>query len=287
VLPGANRPTIALGDENTPEQFVLGDLYRVALTDQGFSVSISQNIGTSPIAQQAMAQGTLDLYPAYLNQWDTEVAKQDGVFSSRQAALDAGESYADAHGMQLLNPSPGSDTYGLAVTSQYARANRLHSLADLALLPTPFVLGAPLEFSVSGGGLAAVETAYAFKPGSVQSINVGSQYGDLAAGTIQVGFVQTTDWELARPELATRQFTLLADPKHILGFGNVVPVTTKAVLAAEGLDFAATIDHVTALLSTKMLRELNAAVELDGENPQDVATTFLALNGIIPPGDGS
>jgi osmoprotectant transport system substrate-binding protein len=276
-LPGAGKPTIELGDENTSEQFVLGELYKIALADQGFSVALTENIGTSAIWQQDMASGTLDLFPVYLNQWDTEVAGDTETFTARGAALAAGQSYAAAHGMELLDPTPFSDTYGLAVSTAFAEANGLRSLADLSRLPPPLVLGAPPQFSATGGGLSAIEQAYAFVPSSVTRIEIGSQYSQLAAGTLQAAWVYTTDWELGG-----RGFKLLSDPKHVLGFGNVVPVTTNAVVAAEGPDFVATIDRVSALLTTRRIRWLNYLVADLGQNPEDVASSFLVNHGIVP-----
>lgn len=278
VLPGSGKPTIALGDQNTPEQFVLGQLYRVALSDEGYTVTITQNIGTSATSEEAMTEGTLDLYPAYLNQWDAQVAGDTKTFRSREDALLAGQTYAAKQGMELLDPTPFGDSDGIAVTNQFAGENHLRTLAGLARLSGEFTLGAPLEFSATGGGLSEIEQAYRFVPSSTQPVVLGLQYQELAAGTIQAAFVQTTDWQLALGE-----FTLLADPRRALGFGNVVPVTTAAVVSAEGPAYVATIDRVSALLSTKVMRELNVEIALEGEDPEDVATAFLAQNGIGPP----
>jgi osmoprotectant transport system substrate-binding protein len=278
ALPGTGRPAIALGDQNTPEQFILGELYRIALSDQGYTVTTTQNIGTSQTSEQALTGGTLDLYPAYLNQWDSQVAGDNATFPTLADALLAGESYAAEHGLELLAPTPFSDTDGLAVTNTFAGANDLRTLAGLSHVAGPLTLGAPLEFSATGGGLSSIEQAYNFLPTSTQPVDIGLQYQELAAGTIQVAFVQTTDWQLA-----LGQFTLLADPRHVLGFGNVVPVTTAAVAAAEGSAFVDTIDQVSALLTTTVIRELNEDVELLGESPNDVATAFLESNGIDPP----
>jgi osmoprotectant transport system substrate-binding protein len=280
ALPGTGRPTIAVGDENTPEQFVLGELYRIALSDQGYTVTITQNIGTPTTSEQALTQGTLDLYPAYLNQWDTWVASDSKVFRTSSQALVAGQRFALANGMELLTPTPFGDTEGLAVSSQYAGQHDLRSLADLSTLSDLFTLGAPLEFSAPGGGLSAIEQAYAFIPSGTEPVDVGGQYQELEDGTINAAFVQTTDWQLA-----TGQFTLLRDTRHILGFGNVVPVTTTAAAIAAGPAFIPTINKVSSLLTTRVMRQLNQQVAFLGENPEDVASAFLESHGIYPPAD--
>jgi osmoprotectant transport system substrate-binding protein len=277
LLPGTGRPTVALGDMNTPEQFVLGRMYDLALAAQGFTITLSQNIGPTSVSLGALQQGSLDLFPEYLNVWDGQVAGVPGPFSSLSVAYAAGETYATEHGMELLNATPFGDTEGIAVTTAFALANHLRTLADLQRVAATMVLGAPIPFVQSPTGLPAVEQAYGFQPARTLPVNIGSQYAELRSGQIQAAYVSTTD-----PQLSTPAFKLLRDPQHILGFGNVVPVTTQAVIAAEGPSFAATVNQISALLSLRVIRELNAEVNVAGQTPTIVAQTFLQQHGVLP-----
>jgi osmoprotectant transport system substrate-binding protein len=272
-LPGHNRPTIQLGDMNTPEQFVLGELYSVALSEEGYTVETTRNIGPTYTSQPALKQGSLDIYPEYLDVWNTDIAHIDTPFASAAQAYAAASAYATAHGYELLTPTPGGDNPGLAVTSQLAQENHLRSLADLPHVPL-------LTFGVPTGvnGLARAEATYGFQAGLVQPVLTGAQFGALDAGSVQVAYVNSTD-----PELSEPRFTLLADPQHVYGFGNIVPVTTPAVVAAEGPAFVEIIDQVDALLTTKALQGLNSEVELKGHEQLTVAEQFLQGNGVLPP----
>jgi glycine betaine/choline ABC-type transport system substrate-binding protein len=58
------------------------------------------------------------------------------------------------------------------------------------------------------------------------------------------------------------------------------------VLRQEGPAFAATINKVSALLSTPVIRQLNAAVDVSGETPQVVAQQFLIAHGLVPASQG-
>ena len=278
ALPGHNRPTIVVGDMNTPEQFILGALYNVALSRSGYTVVVTRNIGASYIAQQALRQGTLDIYPDYLDSdllpsWDRTVARLKRNLPSVSAAYAAGRSYASKHGFKLLAPTPGSDDLGLAVTSQFARENHVTSMAQLAAVPL-LTFGMPLGFD----GLWRAEQAYDFKAGSVQYGATGDQYRGLATGSVQVTYADSTD-----PQLEAPGYVLLADPKHVYGFGNVVPVTTPRVVRAEGPAFMRIIDRVDALVTTRALRGLNAEVQLMGHDPVAVAEQFLQGNRLLPP----
>jgi osmoprotectant transport system substrate-binding protein len=91
--------------------------------------------------------------------------------------------------------------------------------------------------------------------------------------------VNTTDGQLT-----TGNYVLLKDPLKVLGWGNVVPVVSAQVLQAEGPAFAATINRVSGLLTLQAIRQLNAAVDLSGEDPVAVARQFLAAHGLAPAG---
>lgn len=279
--PGVGHPTILLGDMNTPEQFIVGALYQSALEFQGYSVQLSRNIGATSVSEAALAQGSLDIFPEYLNVYDTEIAGDLSRFGTLGAALRAGRAWAHAHGQGLLEPTPFSDTAGIAVLSTQARAHHLRTMTDLRRIQTTLTLGSPVEFSAEAGGLPELEHAYGFFPAVTSPVNIGDQYGGLRIDTLGAAYVQTTDWQLSGPLYET-----LADSRHVLGFGNIVPVVSRATVAAEGPDFAATINRVDALLNMTTIRGLAAEIRASSDpamSAAEVAKEFLEGAGILPP----
>jgi osmoprotectant transport system substrate-binding protein len=277
-LPGTGKPPVTIGDENTPEQFLLGQLYYQALKAQGFNVSLNQSIGPTEVIQQALANGQLAMYPEYLDTWDTSVAGVQRSFRSRNDAYLAGQHYALKHGVALLNPTPFSDTDAIAVTFDYAVENQVQSIPDLTKMSDQLTLGGPPQFQQSTTGLPALQSTYGVVPSAFKALELGSQYQALDQGTVQAAVVQTTD-----PQLLSGSYPLLRDPENIFGWGNVVPVASVRALDAEGPAFEATINRVTALLTLPAMRELNASVELGGQDPASVATQFLQVNDVLPP----
>jgi osmoprotectant transport system substrate-binding protein len=276
TLPGEGKPPVTIGDENTPEQFILGQLYYQALKAQGFPVSLNQSIGPTQVIMQALATGQLAMYPEYLDNWDSEVAGLTRPFRSRSDAYLAGQEYALAHGLKLLDPTPFSDTEAIAVSFDYAVENQLQSISDLDADPQ-LTLGGPPQFQQASAGLPAIESVYGVSPAAFKPLEIGAQYQALDQGTVQAAVVNTTD-----PQLLTGDYPLLSDPMDVFGWGNVVPVASAKALAAEGPVFAATINRVSALLTLPEMRELNAAVVLDNQDPAVVAQQFLQSAGLLP-----
>jgi osmoprotectant transport system substrate-binding protein len=277
TLPGEGKPPVTIGDENTPEQFILGQLYYQALKQQGFPVSLNQSIGPTQVIQQALATGQLAMYPEYLDNWDSEVAGITRPFRSRSDAYLSGQEYALAHGLKLLDPTPFSDTEAIAVSFDYAVENQLQSIADLGAVAPQLTLGGPPQFQQETNGLPEIESTYGVTPATFKPLEIGAQYQALDQGTVQAAVVNTTD-----PQLLSGSYPLLSDPVDMFGWGNVVPVASAKALAAEGPVFAATVNRVSALLTLPAMRELNADVELDNEDPALVAQQFLQSAGLLP-----
>lgn len=278
-LPGVGRPPVTVGDKNFTEQFVLGELYAEALTAEGFTVQLNQDIGPVEVTIPALTSGRLDMYPEYLGTWDYAVAHHRGGFRNATEAYRAGQRYAAGRGLRLLDPTPFSDTDAIAVTLSYAQTNGLRSLRDLRNVATNLVMGGPPQFQQGRNGLPMVERVYGFAPASYTSLDIGSQYQNLDDGTIQAADVTTTDGALASGD-----YVVLNDPANAFGWGQVVPVVPAKVLAAEGPAFAATVNQVTALLTTNVIRWLNGQVDIAHRDPAGVAREFLETHGVIPPG---
>jgi len=277
TLPGTGKPPVTIGDKNFTEQFVLGQLYRLALQAKGFSVSLNPNIGPTEVTMQALASGRLDMYPEYLSTWDDTIAGYTRKFNSVGDAYRAGQRYALAHGLELLDPTPFSDTDAIVVGSNYAAERNLNTIGDLRKVASTLTIGAPPQFQQSPGGLPALEQAYGFIPAAFKPLDVGGQYQAIDQGLVQAADVNTTDGELV-----SGNYTLLDDPLRVFGWGNVVPVVSVKTADAEGPAFIATIDKVSSLLTIDVMRQLNAAVDEGHEDPATAAQQFLVSRGLLP-----
>ena len=279
--PGTGKPPVIIGDKNYTEQFVLGELYVQALQAEGFSVTVDQNIGPLPVAIKGLETGTFNMYPEYLNVWNSQVAGDRRHFKTVRRAYLAAREYALKHGIDLLRWTPFSDTAGIAATVTFADQNHLRTIGNLADVASTLTVGGPPQFQQdSTSGLPAMEEAYGFSPAAYKILNIPDQYAALDQGTVQAAYVNTTDGEFT-----TDDYRLLADTKRVFGIGNVVPVVSVKTLDEEGPAFAATINRVSALLTLPVVRELNAEVDPDlaGKSAAGVASRFLADHGLIPP----
>jgi osmoprotectant transport system substrate-binding protein len=274
-LPGKGKPAIVMGDKNFTEEYVLGALYQEALAAKGYTVTLKGNIGSSELIYKALTSGQIQMYPEYTGTLLTAVA---GILKPPHTAQDAytqAKTYLEKYGYTMLADTPFYDSDAIGTTTAFAAKHHLKTISDLKPLGSSVTLGGLPEFQTRAQGLVGLKKAYGIAPKFVP-IASGLVYNALNSGQIETSDVFTTD-----PQLKGGKYVTLTDPKHVFGFQNVAPIVKQSLVTAEGPAFAQTINAVSALLTTKAIISMNAAVALDKQAPAAVAKAFLKANNLL------
>ena len=272
--PGKGK-TITLGTKNFTEAFVLGELYKQALEAKGFTVNYKKNLGSSEIADKALTSGQIDAYPEYVGVFLSVSAGDTKTYGTVEEAYAAAKTFAEGRGDTFSTLTPFTDTDAIAVTKDYATKNKLASVADLAPLGSKVRMAGPPEFKSRFTGLKGLASEYNVKPTFVP-LAIGLQYKALDTGKVDAADVFTTDGQLQGGK-----YVVLKDPKNIFGFQNVAMLTSKKASDAAGPAYAETVDAVSAKLTTEAMQQMNAAVDIDKQDPAEVAKQFLQANGLL------
>jgi len=268
---------IRIGTKNFTEQYILGELYRQALESAGFRVELKRDIGSSEIVHHALIAGSLDMYPEYIGVLLSEVAEEHERPRDARAAYRRAKAYEEENGFTLLEMTPFSDSNAIAVTEAYARRHGVDAITDLRRAAGGAVtIGAPPEFRTRYEGQVGLQREYGLEDIVVRPMRIGAQYQALDRGTVDAAAIFTTDGQLA-----ARRYVLLDDPKLLFAAQHVAPVIDRKVLDAHGPRLAQTIDRVSRRLTTRAMREMNAAVDIDGEEPAAVAERFLVERELL------
>jgi osmoprotectant transport system substrate-binding protein len=272
--PGKGK-TVTLGSKNFTEQYVLGELYRQALQAKGYTVNYKKNLGSTEIADKALTSGQIDAYPEYVGIYNTTVAGDTKSYATVDEAYGAAKASAAKNGQVLTTLTPFTDVDAIGVKTDFAKKNGLQSIADLKKLGKGLKLAGPPEFKTRFTGLVGLKKLYGVDPTFVP-LAIGLQYKALDDGKVDAADVFTTDGQLQRGG-----YTVLKDPKNVFGFQNVMMVISKKKADELGTDFTNTVDAVSAKLTTEAMQKMNAAVDLDKQQPADVAKQFLQANGLL------
>jgi osmoprotectant transport system substrate-binding protein len=263
------RPVITLGTKNFTEQYILGELYRQTLEKHGFSVRLKADIGSSEIIDKALTAGSLDMYPEYTGVLLSEIAGDRRRPPSAEAAYRRAKQFEEERGFTLLAMTPFSDSNALAVLPRYARAHSLRSIADLRGVPG-VVIGALPEFRTRFEGLVGLRSVYAIERARVRPLQFPARYPSLDQGKVDVLAVFTTEGQLSGG-----RYHVLSDPRRLFAFQNLAPVIRRDLVRRYGARLTKPLDELSARLTTSAMREMNAAVDLHGREPADVAARFL------------
>jgi osmoprotectant transport system substrate-binding protein len=272
TAPSATDIRIASYDFSANE--TLAHVYAEALRRRGFPVEVIEGIGTREVVHPALQQDRVDVVIDYLgtalNFIDSGRPRPSGANAVR-AAL---EPLLAARGIALTKHAPAQDQNGFAVTAEFARKHRVTTVSDLRDIAPQLTLGGPPECPSRPYCLLGLQTTYhlafeGFRPIESRSATVSS----LVTGEIDVGMLETTDARLAGGALVQLVDDLGLQPNE-----NIVPLVRTDVLAKRGAVMRATLDEVSARLSTAEVIGLNRAVEVDGLDNDQAAAEWVRRN---------
>jgi osmoprotectant transport system substrate-binding protein len=269
VAPPKQGPAIRIGAKNFTEQTILGELYRQSLEAKGYKVVLTADVGSTEIIHRALRRGVFDMYPEYIGILLSEIADKRARPRSPTAAYDVAKAFEERGGFTLLDQTPFSDSNALGVKPAFAKRHGLRSIGDLRRLDGVVKIAAFPEFKTRYEGVNGLKKVYGLDRLRVSSDERG-RYATLEAGDVDVASMFTTEGQLIGDD-----YVLLDDPRGLFASGHVAPIISQKVLARHGPDLQATIDAVTRVLTTAVMREMNAAVDLRNRAPATVAREFL------------
>ncbi|MGI8512903.1 MAG: glycine betaine ABC transporter substrate-binding protein [Solirubrobacteraceae bacterium] len=274
--PGKGKPPVTLGSKSFTEQTILGQLYAQALQAKGYTINVKANIGQTEIADKALTSNKVTMYPEYTGTTLSVVAGEKTKPKDEQGAYDAAKQFYEGRGQTLSAKTPFFNSDGVAVTKEFAEQNSLKALADLKAQGDKVTLAGAPEFATREEGLLGLKSVYGLTALKFKPLAIGLQYKALDSGSVNAIEVFTTDGALA-----SGKYTVLEDPEKVFGFQNVAMVMPKDLPAKQGPEFVETIDAVSAKLTTEAMQKMNAAVDVDKDQPAAVAKSFLEANDLL------
>jgi osmoprotectant transport system substrate-binding protein len=272
---GVDGPTITVASFNFPESVILAEIYGQALEANGYSVERNLNLGSRELIFPEIQAGSIDFLPEYLGS-AIAVGFGEAAPTDQDEAVQALSDLFGESGVTVLEPAPGQDKNVFVVTGEFASENGVTIVSDLADVGA-ITLGGPPECEQRETCYAGLVEAYGLENLSFESIQEGSaRVAALDSGEIQLALLFST-----QPVITQMGFVALEGTDEIIAPENIIPVVRNEVIEAFGDDFTALINSISELITTEVLLELNGRVELDAENPEDVATAWLTQNGFL------
>ena len=260
VSASAPGSTLVVGSKRFTESYLLGEIVTQTLQAAGQPAQHRQGLGNTGILEQALASGSVDLYPEYTGTIVRELLKRDG-----NPSLDELNRWLAPRHLKATVPFGFNNTYALAMTQARADALGIRRISDLfAARAQAARLGLSHEFLQRIDGWPALRAAYGNAGSEPIGLDHGLAYDALAAGRVDVIDVYSTDAKLGRLGLVVLEDDRAFFPKY-----DAVLLMRESVDARALAGLAGAIDEKTMIA-------MNAEVELDGASFADTARRFIA-----------
>jgi len=270
-----------VGSKEFTEQLILGQITIQVLEDAGADVSDETGLVGSNTVRAALISGDIDLYWEYTGTgWINHLGNTQPLKDAREQYDAVAKADLEKNGVVWLEPAPFNNTYGIATSSENATALAVTKLSDLAPLqqsnPDAFTLCAAAEFLARDDGLPGLEAAYGFTFGNkISELELGLVYASVDKGDpCKFGEVFATAGQIAALDL-----TVLDDDKQF--FASYLPALNVRRGVEKTAELRTVFAPVAAALDTATMQKLNSRVDVDGEQPEDVARDFLTQNNLI------
>jgi osmoprotectant transport system substrate-binding protein len=275
--------SITVGGADFTEMLIMEQIYALALKDAGFTVNVLSVTNRENYAS-ALESGEIDVVPEYaatmaefLNVEDNGPDATPVASGDVNPTVSALKKLAEAHGLAVLDVSQAADENAFMVTKAFADENGLETLSDLAALDQPIKLAAAQECPERPFCEPGLESTYGLNITEVLPLGYGSLQTKQAVqnGEAQLGQTGTTDGSLDQFDLV-----VLKDDQQLQNADNLIPMVNADTLA-EHPEIADVLNAVSAALTTEILGQMNLKVDVERQQPEDVARDFLESAGLI------
>jgi osmoprotectant transport system substrate-binding protein len=283
----AAKGPVTVGSKIDTEGSLLSQMIILMLRQDGFEVVDKSQFGTTSVVRKAITSGEIDIYPEYtgngaffFDEADSPVWKDAKQGYERVKLLDK-----DKNNVVWLTPAPANNTWAIAVPKALADKEGLKSLDDFAAYVnrggTVKLIGSE-EFVTSEAALPAFQKAYGFtlKPSQllvVQSGDTAQTEKAASQGTdgVNAAMAYGTDGGLSAFGLV-----VLSDPRGVQPVYEPAPIIRGPVYDRNP-EIASILEPVFKSLDLVTLQDLNARIAVQGQNPADVARSYLTGKSLL------
>ena len=260
AVPAAAADRLVVGSKRFTESYLLGEIVRQTLQAQGIEAEHKQGLGNTGVLEQALASGSVDIYPEYTGTIVRELLKREG-----NPGLAELNTWLAPRGLKAAVPLGFNNTYALAMPEAIAQRLSITRISDLAGPQAQGLrYGLSHEFLARADGWPALQKAYALTAATPSGLDHGLAYDAVKDGRVDLIDIYSTDAKVGRYALRT-----LIDDRQFFPKYDAVLLMRSAVDPAPLRGLEGRIDVPTMI-------GLNAQAELDGVAFAEVARRFLA-----------
>ncbi len=282
-VPSLDGARIGVGSKNFSEQLLVGKMAVILFNAAGADTQDYTNIPGSSSSRQALVENQIQMVWEYTGTaWIAYQGHDKPIPDEHQQWQAVADEDLKEHNLVWLPPAPMNNTYGFAVKREEAERLGITKLSEIKNVPVgDRTFCVESEFNNRNDGFKPMLQLYEVPFGSgvpdkqVKIFDTGAIYAATDQGECVFGEVFTTDGRIKALDLV-----VLEDDRKFFPLYNLSAVIQKPTLD-EHPQIRDLFAPVTEKLTNDVLLDLNAKIDVDGEEPTAVAYDWLEKEGFI------
>ena len=259
--------SLIVGSKDFTESLILGEIYAAALEDNGVPVTRKMSLG-SQVVNDAITAGDIDTYPEYTGTGLLRDLQEDPIYDPDELYQAVKDKFEEKWQITWLDPADVSDAEGLAMLKTRAEELGITTFSEAWAQSADLKLCGNGEFFTQVSTYPRLQEIYGQDSFEQVTMDHALAFTAARSGDVDIISVYTTEGNLADGD-----FLILEDDKQAWCPYNICPIIRDDALA-KFPQAAAIMNAVTATFTDENVIQLNAAVDLDGEDYEDVAEDY-------------
>lgn len=260
---------VTVGSKDFTENEIVAEVYALALEDAGYTVERTMDIASSVI-HTSITNEEIDIYPEYTGTGLISILKMDPLTDPDEVYETVKEEYEKEFNIKWLEYAKANDGQGIFISKKISDEYGILTISDLQKNADKIRFASQGEFNEREDALPALEKTYGpFNWKTSKVYDNGLKYNVVENDEADASPAYTTEGMLSQ----TDKFVLLEDDKQVWPPYNLTPLVRGEVLD-EHPEIEEILNKVSRNLDTETITELNARVDIDKEEYEEVAADF-------------
>lgn len=269
---------LMVGTQTYSETKTMGYMYKELIeANTDLSVEVKTDMATDTLVLESMMSDDVDIATTYTG---TALSSFFSIENprDREATMEQTQNdFADEYNIKVYDALGFANTYALAVTQDLADEHSLEAVSDLKDIAADLSFGSDTSWLERKGsdGYTAFTELYGFEFGDASPMSPTLVYDALKNNDVDVALAYSTDARIDTYNLKTLEDDMQFFP----------PYDASSYVKQEVLDEYPELDEIFSQLvggiDLETIRELNKRVDVDGEEPHDVAIDYLKEQGML------
>lgn len=269
--------TVVIGTKLFQESYITAHMVSLLLEEEGYETEVKENLGGTLVNYEALKKGDIHSYVEYTGTIYSQILKKPPLEEWDSAVVynESEQGMLNSDGIAIAASLGFENAYAIAIDRNWAEANGISKISDLAPYASDLVMGTDPEFATREDGLPQLARVYGFTFKSYNSMAPGIMYEAFKNKEVDAISAYTTD---TRNDLYGLK--VLEDDRNALPPYDAV-VLVSGTFAQENPQALKALAKLDGRIDQETMRRLNAEYDMGGREAGDIAHDFLVNESLI------